>query len=146
MDEKITDICVCNRNTHICIGIGCQDGELHLWKLDLPLVNDNNILKKNILRHKSQIMSVKFDPNGNKLAACSTDGFLSVVDVETHMILVSKQFDNGHALTAIDWTLSPNILLIGTDRGEIIYWDMTNAMVYKKIEIIEGGNLFCQLY
>mmetsp|Transcript_13724 Transcript_13724/g.24499 ORF Transcript_13724/g.24499 Transcript_13724/m.24499 type:complete len:521 (-) Transcript_13724:74-1636(-) len=121
-----------------------SDNEVKLWKLDV--VKDDQspfVFLANVAAHTKSVNSARFSPDGTKLATCSDDGLVCVMelalasdgskpqawsDVSQEKDL-QRKYLRGHTSDAVDvaWSRDSTLLVSGSIDGTVILWDVNKA-------------------
>lgn len=113
-------------NAEIKIIIGLSNGDVFLWRLNIP--NDSNLgdIETNdaklLYSHDDEVTNISFNKDGTKIASCALDNYLYVCDIDTGMILFKK--DHSNCLICLSWCRENEILYLGDNAGFIYVWNM----------------------
>lgn len=141
LDEKCSCVKVARNQNIINVCVGTFTGEVILWTLaiaDLVKIQDlETIDQKVILKHADEISGIHFNLSQTHIASCSLDGILQVCDIATGMTLFRNEHQ--YPLTALNWTYSDELLVLGDQRGNVYIWNMqTGTIRLKKMELFNG--------
>lgn len=85
--------------------------------------------------HTGPVAAVSFSPDGNKVASCSEDQTLKVLDVRTGTVLFSK--DAKTPLRCLCWDGAS--VLTGCSSGSLLVWDLLSAQMLTEVFAHNGA-------
>uniref|UniRef100_L7LYG9 Uncharacterized protein n=1 Tax=Rhipicephalus pulchellus TaxID=72859 RepID=L7LYG9_RHIPC len=107
---------------------GTVEGCISLWKLQ------NAFCSGQFHIHKGSVSAVSFSPDGYRVASCSEDKFLKVLDVQTGTVLFMK--DVGSPMRCLSWDGAT--VFTGCDSGSILVWDLLSAKLVATVPAHSG--------
>uniref|UniRef100_A0A131Z2H8 Factor associated with neutral sphingomyelinase activation n=1 Tax=Rhipicephalus appendiculatus TaxID=34631 RepID=A0A131Z2H8_RHIAP len=107
---------------------GTVEGCISLWKLQ------NAFCSGQFHIHKGSVSAVSFSPDGYRVASCSEDKFLKVLDVQTGTVLFTK--DVGSPMRCLSWDGAT--VFTGCDSGSILVWDLLSAKLVATVPAHSG--------
>uniref|UniRef100_A0A131YA21 Putative neutral sphingomyelinase n-smase activation associated factor fan n=1 Tax=Ixodes ricinus TaxID=34613 RepID=A0A131YA21_IXORI len=112
---------------------GTVEGCISVWHLgDLP------VCLGQFQVHDGSVSGVSFSPDGNRVASCSEDETLKVVDVRTGTVLFSK--GAGEPLRSLCWDGAT--VLTGCRSGCLLVWDLLGGHAPRR-HTAHSGALTC---
>ncbi|KAL3186634.1 hypothetical protein MRX96_001975 [Rhipicephalus microplus] len=107
---------------------GTVEGCISLWKLQKASCS------RQFPIHKGSVSAVSFSPDGYRVASCSEDKFLKVLDVQTGTVLFTK--DVGSPMRCLSWDGA--IVFTGCDSGSILVWDLLSVKLLATVPAHSG--------
>lgn len=107
---------------------GTVEGCVSLWKLHGPVCTGQFGI------HEAAVSSVSFSPDGLRVASCSEDKMLKVLDVQTGTVLFSK--NAGWPMRCLCWDGAT--VFTGCDSGSLLVWDLLSAKLVATVPAHSG--------
>jgi COMPASS component SWD3 len=107
-----------------------ETGDVNLAAFERP--TQLHYKPKLILRgHKRGVSSVKFSPDGKKIASCSADGTIKIWDAETGKHIHTLE---GHlaGISTIAWSADSKLIASGSDDKTIRLWDAESGKAHSR--------------
>lgn len=113
---------------HIVTGSGFDSASseetnlIQLWKVD-PLEKDGDPMRSSSV---SNIYSVAFSPDGNRIASGSSDGTTRLWDVGTRRQIEPAMTGDQNAVMSVDFARNNRWIVAGAADGKVRLWDTSN--------------------
>ncbi len=102
-------------------GDASRSGEVKMWEVGKGLLG-----RSWPLLHSDTVFSVRFSPDGTKLASASADKFLKVTNIADGNLLRSYEGHTHHVL-AVDWKSDGKELVTGGGDNVLKVWDFQSG-------------------
>ena len=99
------------------LAVGCVNGGVHV--LDAATLTRTRWIKT----HDRAVTDLKYSPDGESLAACSSDRRVDVYDVRKAYKLMAKCFGHGASVKHVDWSEDSRVLRASCAAYEILHFD-----------------------
>jgi factor associated with neutral sphingomyelinase activation len=116
---------------------GSDDGMVALW--DLKMKDAIRLMERH---HEEEITCVRFSPNGDLIASCSSNGELRVTSVRSASCLLSETL----ASHLVSLCLSDEFMIVAEQSGRLSLWNlMTMTQVSSRTlsDLHEGSKISC---
>lgn len=114
LDHDASVLCLSLNQKNSLLVSGVCTGHVYIWDLrTYALVGQHPF-------HSGVIYGVPFSPDGQRIATCSSDGTLKVIDVQTATLLFSAE--SKEELRCICW--DGCVAVTGSVSGNLMMWDL----------------------
>ena len=107
-----------------------RSGEIKMWEVGKGLLG-----RSLPSLHSDTVFSVRFSPDGAKLASASADKFLKVTNVADGKLLRSYEGHTQHVL-AVDWKSDGTELVTGGADSVLKVWDFTSGEQLRTLQAV----------
>ncbi len=107
-----------------------RSGEVKMWEVGKGMLG-----RSLPSLHSDTVFSVRFSPDGNKLATASADKFLKVTNVADGKLLRSYEGHTHHVL-AVDWKSDGKELVTGGADNVLKVWDFASGEQLRTLQAV----------